>query len=153
MKEQIETVMQTVTSLDQVRDNVIEVFRTLREENGVTRIGYASGILYSDGPEHVDRNKKRLRQHTEKLRAEMDFPIFSAVDIFTDEVYNRINIVDIPFEERRNIFLKFWREVLSCGHITDVIMTPRWEKSEGATDEYNTAQQNGLTILIVESKA
>ena len=52
--------------------------------------------------------------------------------------------------ERRKAFIAFWREVLELGKVTDIFMTPRWEQSEGATDEYNTAQRLGIQIHIVD---
>lgn len=44
----------------------------------------------------------------------------------------------------------FWREIFKSGHVTDVFMTPRWEKSKGAVDEYKTAQKIGLTIHYLQ---
>lgn len=42
--------------------------------------------------------------------------------------------------------MKFWRDILESGHVTDIFMTPRWEQSKGAIDEHEAAKQLGIKI-------
>lgn len=69
-------------------------------------------------------------------------PYFQSRDVFSDGVYERINSHTIPVQG----WLDFWGDILKVGHVTDIFMTPRWEVSTGARDEYRIAQELGLTI-------
>lgn len=142
LKDGIAERVKAATNLNEVRDAVIAVFEEARTEKGVIRIGYVSGIITSDGPEYVERNLAILARHTENLRLAHDFPIFSSTDVFDNKVFERINANKIPVQA----WLDFWREILESGHITDMFMTPRWEVSIGARDEYQNAQRLGLKI-------
>jgi hypothetical protein len=80
--------------------------------------------------------------------------IFSSVDLFYgNEFYNQIEDTRLPYKERRTAFIGFYREILQNSFITDIFMTPRWQKSEGATDEHETAKKQKLTIHYVEGFA
>jgi hypothetical protein len=68
--------------------------------------------------------------------------MFSSPDIFSEGVYRKINAHLLSSED----FQPFFRNVLSSGHITDVFMAPRWETSQGASDEHETAKRLRLTI-------
>lgn len=109
-----------------------------------------AGILTSDGAEYFEINRKRLADYVKKLRKIHKFPIFSAVDVFSSEVYERLKEWRLPFNEREVKVRSFWRKILKSGHVTDVFMTPRFEKSKGAQDEHKTAKEFGLKIHYLE---
>lgn len=131
-------------TLEEVKSGVIHVFEEARK-NGAMRIGYVSGIISSDGPEFVERNVRILQQYTENVRGMHGFPIFAPTEVFTEEVFKRINAHEIPVQD----WLDFWKDILEAGYITDIFMTPRWEKSVGATDEYNNATRLKLLVHYV----
>jgi len=87
-----------------------------------------------------------LREHTEKIRKEKDFPIFSATDVMALETLIQIKAHKLVVKD----FIKFWREILESGHVTDIFMTPRWNKSFGATDEHETAKKLGIKIHYLD---
>lgn len=64
------------------------------------------------------------------------------MDVFYEGLYEKIQESRFPYDQRRILFTEFWRKVFSSGNITD----PRWEKSEGATDEHETAKKLDLAI-------
>ncbi len=111
-----------------------------------------AGIINSDGPKYFERNRKRLVNHAAKLRKLHDFPMFTAVDVFPPEIYNNLKEWKLSFEEREAKVRNFWQKILKSGHVTDVFMTPRWEKSKGAQDEHKTAKRLGLTIHYLQER-
>lgn len=146
MKEKIAAAVKEANSLDQVKSALFTVFKEYRKM-GHTRIGYVSGIITSEGPENIDRNVKRLDEFTEHVRKTQTFPIFSSTDVFDTALFARIGIPTIKATNWED----FWAEIL--GHeerfITDIFMTPKWEKSRGATDEHRVAKEVGMNIVYV----
>jgi hypothetical protein len=138
--ETITEKVRTANSLSEVEASLVVALQESRRNTD--RLGYVSGIITSDGPENIGKNIKLLSKRTEILRSQHSFPLFSATDVFNDEVFAKINAHEIPTQG----WLSFWRNVLSSGHVSHVIMTPRWELSTGALDEFDTARRLGLTI-------
>ena len=142
MKEIIQPRLKSVGSFGELFSIVCTTLQEVKEK-GQTRIGYVSGIISSDGPDKIQENIERLQRITEILRGNHKFPIFSATDIFTNEVYERCTKDSVLLNTD---FIQFWRNLLGAGFVTDVFMTPRWEFSEGATDEHLVADELGLNI-------
>lgn len=150
MHKDIGSALKFAKNLTHVYEELIKLFEISKKEKGILRIGYVAGILTSDGIKHFERNRKRIVKHAEKLRKIHKFPMFCTVDVFSNDVYTRLEEYKLLFEEREERFRKFWRKILKSGHVTDVFMTPCWEKSKGASDEHKTAKKIGLTIHYVE---
>ena len=148
MHKNIGHLLKSAKNLVHVREELIKLFKVTK--NGNAKIGYVAGVMYSEGPEFAKTNLDRLISHAEKLRKLHGFPMFTAVDVFPHEVYNNLEEWKLSFEEREEKVRQFWREILKSGHVTDIFMTPRWEKSKGALDEHKTARQLGLKIHYVE---
>lgn len=148
MKERITQGLDSVHSFSDLFPVVSGVLEYVRQE-GITRIGYVSGIISSDGPDKIAENRIRLNRITDLLRSTEQFPIFSAVDIFSDHIYE---VCSRDGRKSNSDFINFWRSVLKTKLITDIFMTPRWEESEGATDEHNIAEQLGLNIHYLPIK-
>ena len=126
MHKNIGPALKSATSLFHVKKELVELFKVTRKQAGVgiIRIGYVAGIITSEGPEYFEANRKRLADYVKKLRKIHKFPMFSAVDIFTSEVYERLEEWKLPFVEREVKARSFWRKILKSGHVTDVFMTP-----------------------------
>lgn len=146
MKEKIAVAVKEANSLAQVRDSLFSVFKEYRQ-SGNDRIGYVSGVITSDGHEHIQRNIERLVKFTEHIRTQNGFPIFSATDVFDDALFTRLNAAGFKNPD----WVVFWREVLGAKEkfVTDMFMTPRWEKSQGATDEHRMAQLTGMKVYYI----
>jgi hypothetical protein len=141
MREIIFQKTKTITTFEELTEVIIIILKDSHQKAN-NQLGYVSGIITSDGPDYIKRNFKVLEKYTEKLRQTKNYPIFSATDIFHTELLSRLNggiLVD-------HHFLKFWREVLESGYVTDIYMTPGWERSVGAKDEYETAKNRSLKI-------
>ena len=148
MKELLQPGLQVVSSFGELLPTVRGVLEKLTL-GGQKRIGYVSGIVSSDGPDKIQENIERLKRFTDSVRSTHQFPVFSATDIFTDRIYEVCN------RERKitqSEFIDFWRELLNSKLITDLFMTPRWDESEGATDEHTFAEQLGLNIHYISPK-
>jgi hypothetical protein len=130
-------------TFDEIKFAVIKALEEVKSLTDCERIGYVSGIISSDGPEYMQRNMEILAEHVNKLRQENDFPIFGPTDVFNDEIHERIKAHEIPVQR----WFDFWRDILGSGNITDIFMTPRWEESTGALDEYHTAVRLGLRVI------
>lgn len=152
MKQQIREVVKDAKNLNQIKQSLIKLFQDIKETDQHTQLGYVAGILYSDGPEHFERNRQLLATRTEIIRKTQSFPIFSAHDIFSDGIYSQIEERNFSHQDRRDIFITFWRDIVGSGFVTDIFMTPRWEFSEGAIDEHETAQKFSLTIHYFNDK-
>ncbi len=149
MKSDIQKAISNATSLQQIVLSFNNLCRSLRDHN--ERIGYVAGIIFSEGPEYVQQNIKTLQNYSDNIRKTSNFPIFSSVDMFyTNEFYNQIEETKLPYKQRREAFFQFYRDILTNTFITDIFMTPRWEKSQGATDEHETAKKQHLSIHYVE---
>lgn len=142
MQERIREAVKDSETLNEVRDNILTLLKNLFEIDGATQIGYVSGIITSDGKEKIGENIERLQRFTEHVRKTSGFPIFSSIDVFPDELFNRLGGAKIGKEE----WEVFWREVLQSPYVTDMFMTPRWNQSTGATDEFRTAKATGKTL-------
>jgi hypothetical protein len=152
MKQQIITSISKSTNLNQIVEAFNKLCRDLRKDH--EQIGYVAGMVFSEGPENVKKNIDLLEKYTIGLRKKNDFPIFSSVDLFYgNEFYNQIEDTRLPYKERRVAFIAFYRKILQNTFLTDIFMTPRWQKSEGATDEHETAKKQKLTIHYVEGFA
>ena len=142
MREIMRDTVRDANSLNEVRDRLAQMFAGVRQGETMTKIGYVSGIISSDGPDHIQDNLKRLEEHAERIRMREQIAIFSPVDVFDDQLYARLNAAQIPQINWQN----FWREVLELGYVTDIFMTPRWKISSGSTDEHETAARLGIKI-------
>lgn len=153
MKDILAERLVDVTNLDQVKDAIVAAALEVKERQKTARLGYVSGIVGSEGPEHMQRNIAALARHTEIIRANVKYPVFSPTDIFSDQMYAQLEETGWPQEARRAAFIDFWRGVFEGVYITDIFMTPRWEKSEGAQDEHTMAKKMGIVIHYIEPEA
>lgn len=126
-------------SLSGVCEDLIGLLKDV-SGGGRVKVGYVSGIITSDGKEHIDRNMALLKRNTSKIRESVGFPVFSAADIFHNESYDKFGGIE------EHEWYAFWRNVLKSGYITEVFMTPRWEHSAGAKDEFATAGEAGILV-------
>lgn len=146
MKNKISKAVKDTNTLDEVRDALFGVFKYLRE-NGQNRIGYVSGIITSEGRDKIPQNIVRLNKFSEHLRTKHDFPIFSATDVFDDKLFARLDANGFKNAD----WEIFWREVLGAKEkfVTDMFMTPKWEKSKGATDEHKIAKFMKIKVYYI----
>lgn len=147
MKEIIVEAVKQANTLNEVRDSLFGVFKNFRLE-GHDKIGYVSGIITSEGPDNIPKNIERLARFTAHVRATQAFPVFSATDVFDDVLFARLNAAGFKNED----WLVFWREVLGDERkfVTDMFMTPRWEISQGATDEHQIAKAMNMSVSYLD---
>ncbi|MBI2613444.1 MAG: hypothetical protein HYW62_01605 [Candidatus Levybacteria bacterium] len=146
MGKNIGSALKNSKTLHHVKHSLVRLFKDTKKKNSIEKIGYVAGIITSGGPEYFKANRRRLADYVGKLRKIHNFPMFSAIDVFTSEVYERLEEWKLPFSEREVKARSFWRKILKSGHVTDIFMTPRFKKSKGASDEHKTAKEIGLTI-------
>lgn len=149
MHRKIGNVLKNTKNLVHVRIELFKLFQQTKNSTE-TKIGYVAGIINSDGPEYLQRNRKRLVDHARKLRKIHKIPMFTAVDVFPEEIYKNLEEWKLSFEKREAKVRNFWRKILKSGHVTDIFMTPRFEKSKGATDEHRTAKKTSIRIHYVK---
>lgn len=129
------------TTLDEVFANLLPILEGLKRGHG--QVGCVIGIMTSDGPDHFERNCNILLEHTLTVRERYDFPVFCAVEVFSADLYQRINRHQLANQD----FIDFWRKVHSSGYITHLIVTPRSYESTGARDEIALATMLGLKLI------
>ena len=115
MRSSIRSLLASLTSLDQIKAEVINFFSEIRKQN--SKIGYVSGVITSDGQDKIEFNRKKLIEYTNLLEDVNNFPLFSAVDVFSDKVYKNLQEMELEHEEREKKFMEFWGggyELRSC---------------------------------------
>lgn len=138
LKETLKAVVSSTTKICSVEVQVINALKKVKR-NGIKNIGYVSGIISSDGVKHIPVNVKALEMYTEFYRSYVQFPVFSSSDIFYGKYIEKFNL-------NQSEWFSFWNNILKSETITDVFMTPRWEVSKGALEEYKTAKALSLNI-------
>ncbi len=113
MHKDIIPALKFATSLLHVEKELIKLLRTTKQQSGggITRIGYVAGILTSDGVDNFENNRKRIIAYADKLRKIHKFPIFCTVDVFSDDVYGKLEEQNLEFEEREIKFRIFWKKI------------------------------------------
>lgn len=147
MKHVITQVLTNATTLKEVKDLLLPLLKETHTKE--KRLGYVAGIIFSDGPLHVKRNIQLLMDYTEFLRKQHGFSIFSPTDVFYSGLFPNLKESSFPESARRIVFVSFWRDILTSGFITDIFMTPRWQESQGATDEHNIAKEKGIAVHYI----
>lgn len=149
MRDIIQPRLENITNIEDIAQHVVASIAHAKQLRETDRAGFVVGIISSDGDHNAKQNLEILTRYTEALRAQHAFPIFCSTDVFTWAVYNRLGILDWEPVTREETFRRFWREVLAGGEITDLFLTPRWEKSKGARDEYKAAKGLGIATREV----
>lgn len=147
MKSRLEASLDGATSLDIVEARVLECVAGLKRETGSERAGYVAGIISSNGDSSIEDNIARLSAHTEELKSQYLFPLFSASDVFGNGLYESLIEMRLERTEREERLVNFWRNILKSGHISDLFMTPGWKMSKGATDEHDIARGTGIITI------
>ncbi len=147
MQTVIQNAIQHSIDLEDIKKNLFKLFRQLRK-NEYQNIGYVSGIITSNGPQHISKNLKMLEKYTTELRRKHNYPIFSATDIFSQKIFEQINAQNLTTQNWNN----FWKELI--GHpqkyISHIFMTPGWKQSQGAKQEHLVAKKNELQIIYLK---
>src|ERR1035437_7915212 len=100
MKQILSKSFRKATTLEHILPELMLIFESVKLKRNIKKIGYVSGVISSQGDNKISENKKLLADHTEKIRQSVDFPVFSAADIFTDELYLRIDEIKLSRLER-----------------------------------------------------
>ncbi|QQG44393.1 MAG: DUF4406 domain-containing protein [Candidatus Roizmanbacteria bacterium] len=131
------------------------------KERGIQKIGFVSGpVAKNSEPDPELRrkstmeNSERMRKYAAQLREEQGFPVFASTDIFDIiwddlEELKRVKEGTLSREEMSAMMKPLFQEVLRSG-VTDIYMIPGWDQSEGAVDEFKTAQEIGINIHYLE---
>jgi len=140
MKDILYESLKDLETLEEIQEALIDELAKVRKSHD--RAGYVAGLISSNGLEEIPKNLESLLHHTEALRGQKEFPVFSAPEVY---VKNRLDQL-IESGYKQNDFINSWREILKSGHVTDIFMTPGWENSFGASDEHETAKELGIRI-------
>jgi hypothetical protein len=141
--------------LDRLRKQIAEL-----KSRGVERIGFVTGLV-ADLPKDLDEearrqlireNSRRLNQHTVDLRAqEPDAFVFSSIDMFHNDRWKimRDHNANCSPEDATRRTQEFFDRVLGSG-VTDLYLTPGWDRSAGSRREHEFAVGNGIRIHEVK---
>lgn len=108
MKEMLKELLKEASSIEEVLQIVLDTVGKMKMENPQVRIGYVSGKVTADGKENIAKNLERLHSFTEIASKEFGDNIFSAADVFNEEVYWKINLPRPIHEEE---FYDFWQKI------------------------------------------
>lgn len=150
MNRQIYEEIKHATKLSHVAEGLAKAFETVKSSSENERIGYVSGVITSDGDENMHSNIAILERYTRALHKKEGIPMFFSFDVFGNGVYSKIEEAQFERELREEHFRKFWKMIIGSGHITDMYMTPGWDRSRGANEEYDVAKKLGIKIHFVD---
>ncbi len=136
---------------ERTKQRALDILKEAKEQSESGKIGFVSGVIKSEGSVYLVRNIKNLARYTRFIKRNVDYPVFCALDFIESEAAFRL--LPKPPAGREELSQRFWREILESGYITDVFMTPQWELSKGATNEYQTAKRLNLRIHQVVRKS
>src|SRR5438105_2019660 len=95
MKDLFTKAVANAKTLDEIEEAILGVIAN-QDPDKKGKVGYVSGVITSDGFLYVQRNLRRLKKHTEKIKKEFNFPIFAPTDIFSHELLKRIDAFNLP---------------------------------------------------------
>lgn len=122
--------------------SVVEKLKQASKETSVGKVGFVSGKIFSDGVILSVWNLGMIAKHARNVRKKVDYPVFSAVDFLLGEFLHRTYFGKQAGDQ-------YWRDILGSRYVTDVYMTPGWDKSEGAVNEHNFAKENNLRVHYI----
>lgn len=136
--------------LPEVLARLLECFKGYLLIDSRARFGYVAGIVSSDGAERMPQNLERLADFTEEIRrCCADLLVFSATDIFLGSgLSGRLEAIGTNEQD----YMTFWRAVLESGFVKKIFLIPGWERSRGATEEFEIAKRQGMEIYLLEAK-
>ena len=146
MRAKLRDYSDLVSTFDDAYGHAISVLRLFRNGYAYPQIGCVVGPLTSDGPEHVKENRRVLVELAGVLGSMFSFPVCTMQDLFSVATLRRLK--DKGYTSRH--YTEFACEILKSGYITDVFMSPRWEKSKSARAEHDAAERFGITIHYIE---
>lgn len=141
MRDRISLAVAQAKTVDEVQELLTSLFRSLEAEGNLQRVGVVAGVLSGDGPDYLEQNIRRLETYTDYIRSRHTFPIFSPTDIFTPEMYDRMQA-----ETVHACYAQFWENILLSGVVTDIFMTPRWDKSSNARRKHELAIEKAVRV-------
>ena len=142
LREQFHMALRQARTFEDVKKGSITTLDGLRKQ-GAERIGFVSGIITSEGAEHLDINVSRLDHYANLLRETLPFPIFCGIDLFPHELRSKLE------QQPECAWNAFWMNMIKSGRISDLFMAPKWEKSTGASIAYKAGREMGLNIHYI----
>ena len=130
------------TTINDAQTRFLSALEKTRIENPGIKICYVIGTVTSDGPEHIDENLRLLKDRSAKVAEHFDGIVFSAADLFNQTLFARFDGAGAKNQD----YLNFWETIIRSGFITDIVRTPRWELSIGASHENRIANEVDLQI-------
>lgn len=146
----LRVVVREARDLPEVLARLLECLKGHLLIDAEVKFGYVAGIISSDGVERIPLNLERLSGFTEEIRRCCnDLFVFSATDIFLEgDLSRRLQASGAREED----YMTFWRAVLESGLVQKIFFTPGWERSRGATEEFEIAKRQGMEIYVLESQ-
>lgn len=144
-RDQIRGVMNEAADLDEGYYKLSALFRNLKRQNSTLPITYVAGIVTSDGPQNIDKNMQMLSVYVDRLISDNRFgpQVFSASDVFNRPLFAKFDNAGAENSD----YLNFWVKILRTKTVDNLLLTPGWRRSNGATAENNVAKQVKLNIF------
>lgn len=134
--------VQPATTITDARVRFLSALEKVTHDTPEIKICYVIGTVTSEGPEHIDENLKLLKERSSKVAEHFDGIVFSAADLFNQTLFQRFDSAGAKNQD----YLNFWEEVIRSGYITDIVRTPKWQLSRGASHENRIATEVGIGI-------
>lgn len=129
-------------NIDEVCESLDQYLQIWQQKHPERGINFVIGVITSEGKEKEEGNRQRLKRYTEIIRKQSKGFTFCWEDIFVSEIRKNIQADSISYEK----FLECSQTIVGGGYISDIYLTPRWEKSLGARLEHKVAQEKGIRL-------
>jgi hypothetical protein len=147
MQVNFEKALMSCTSPGDTLPVLAKLFRELTRQKLV--VVYVAGAVSADGEDKIAENIKTLQSYCDTLNKELEAAsgyAFTSSDILTPKVYRELGLATMPVMDREIAIQDLFDKVLELGVVTDMYLTPGWERSKGAQREYETATRLQIPI-------
>lgn len=139
-------------NLEELGEAISAALSEIRAETGIDRTALVSGKIGASTHDQERMNRQRLLDYANKARLlNKDLILISFSDFFGEknDLYNKVTRHFEQTTERRDALCDFsvqfvWRE------ISDLVLTPGWETSQGSRLEYEAATAKNCRIYLPE---
>lgn len=133
--------LKETNTIPEITQQIIPFLRSQHTKD----LGFVTGILTSDGLDKLPHHKDQLLRFTQKIRQEVEYPVFSFPEIFAEQRREQIGYYTANADEIK----LFCRALITKSGVTKVFFTPGWERSSGCQDEYRIAFESGIQCIML----
>lgn len=147
----VEEVLTACATLDELVEVMVQEVRRWRRQG--YSVHHVAGPISADGDEHIPRNIAELQRQRSRLQAELGDQaiVISSPSVFTAAVYKRLQIFELPREQREIMLRNFWDKLIEACRFDGIHIVPGYQRSPGSLAEHQAAEKHGTPIYYLNA--